>query len=216
MRFECATCGHRFEMSGIAIGIRLWDGETVVPLGQAGEWEAPCPVCHQRVTAENQVNAVVDGLTFTGFADTPEEFAVLGTLLGKLRELDENATLDDIADAIEEKGPQARPFAEWVRRNKDLITVAIAASGLTLTAAGVVIALLTFFVGPFHEQQDPPPPPLGITEEQFERLISELRDAASAAQPSESATEVGQAETGESKSEQTGTGHRGKRRQRRG
>lgn len=133
------------------------------------EWSSPCPVCGQTVVAFNQVTVGdADGPRVTGFAESPAEMAALqGELVTLLQAMDADASLHDVIEVMA-KVPGFELLTRWLEANQTLIqSIAAGASVVAL-----VLTMLQFLgIGPAQQEATPP----GITHEQMDELISELK-----------------------------------------
>jgi hypothetical protein len=149
----CEQCGRVFVSSGVFAG-------TATNIAMTGSRVGPCPYC-------GSVGRIPDGIynlsevvtTFLAAPSLPVED------LEKLRALFERATmtdasLDDVAAAIERELPSLAGFAEWLRQ-----------AGLFVTK----YALLPFLVGLLlllieHRMQQPT-----LTPDQVEQIIERVQ-----------------------------------------
>lgn len=180
--FFCAHCGLQFTQPGVLIGgLKIMDEHGNVVDAQGGSWsaQAPCPECGQSAEAVNQHHISIDGVSMMGFASTPAELEDLYTALAELRQLGEDASVDEVVEALASAGTIGQRLAQYVIEHREEIQ----ALG---TIVGIVIALLAWLVP--NPVGDAPPLPEGVTYEQMERLIAELdTDAPSAPEHSHEA-----------------------------
>ena len=100
MRFRCRTCGAEFRHPGNVmfgpIQVHDEDGTLVHQIDAPGLLQASCPVCGRPADAINQHTVTADGVSVTGFADTPEQFQAIFDSLEELRRLSADASLEEI------------------------------------------------------------------------------------------------------------------------
>lgn len=169
MRFGCPACGFTFEVLGSVIvgpmSITNEDtGETINGV-EPGIFHAACPRCGQTTYATNQFSASQGKTTVTGFADTPAQRRRIVDAIAELEALEANASFEQVVEVLERQ-EELKPLAGYLRENR------LALAGLGVGLIGVVIALLAWL---FPVGQDQPPVPDGITHEQMEDLIREIR-----------------------------------------
>ncbi len=140
-----------------------------IELEDPAGWQAwaQCPRCGARAGATNQKTVVdEDGTSVFGFVNTPGDEHALRDAIDELRDLEANASLDEIVEVLEQHGPRMQPVVDYLRAHH----LELAALGISLAA--LVVSLLTWLM---PTEQDPPAPPDGITREQMERLIVEFQ-----------------------------------------
>lgn len=142
-------------------------GEEVDLLNARVGWSAPCPRCSQPAAATNQVIVEQDGHFGTGFADTPDQVEALRASIAELNTLQKDASLEEVATLLEQT-PQLRPVAKYLREH------ALEIGELGIGVVALVIALLAWLM-PLSEEA-PPAPPDGITYDQMQDMIEELRE----------------------------------------
>jgi hypothetical protein len=189
MRFGCRTCGLVFEHpANISIGnlaiVNESTGErTEIPIGDV-PWQSRCPRCHQMAPATNQVKVTDADASYVGFADSPEQVAAIRASIAELRAMPADASVEEVATALERAGDHLRPLAQWLRDNHQLI-------GLGANLVAVAIALLAW-IFPLGQGDEPRPVPDGITYDQMERLVEELQqEIATREQPAQRGDHTG-------------------------
>jgi len=188
MKFLCTDCGTRFERSDnfIVGGLEVSDDAgNVIPVPLDAGLQTECPACGRMATSTNHVTVERDGVTFMGFADTPEQVHTIVAAIGELKKLREDASLEQILSVLDEQGEKLAPVADYLRRHH------LELAGLSVSLVALVVAVLAWLL----PQGDERPVPDGITKDQMERLVEELeRDTGStpSSAPPEPATRQGQ------------------------
>jgi hypothetical protein len=172
MRFGCNTCGHIFErdMSIMIADVTVTNldtGEVTNPM-DGGTWRSPCPRCGQPAPSINHVTVRDGEHTVHGFANTAEDVDAIRSSIDELRKLKDDASAEEVAAVLEQQGLGA--IAQYVRDHH----VALAALGVSLAA--LVIQILAWLQPVAPDEQNPEPVPDGITYDQMERLVEELRE----------------------------------------
>lgn len=174
MRFGCNTCELVFEHQGsIQLGgfvlQNLDTGETFeIPAEAAGTWKTTCPRCGQPAAAINQVSVSDGTRSVMGFADNEGHIEALRSSIQELHALAPDASLEEVAGVLEQQG--LGHVAQYLREH----ALELAALGVGLV--GVVIALLAWLQPVSTDKPTPQPVPDGVTYDQMERLVEELRD----------------------------------------
>lgn len=186
--YKCTRCPASFTAPGMLVGgLQILDEEgNVVQNVSAGTWSAgaTCPVCGGHAVATNQHVVESHGTSLMGFASTADELASLYRALEELRALEADAPLEDVLDALEAAGPAARPLLEYVKKHH----LELAMLGVAL--ASLVLMIVQWLVPDPNGQ--PTPVPEGVTYDQMERLISEIRDDATTSDPAQQDAKQGQ------------------------
>lgn len=181
-RFQCTECTFVFEQPGnmTVSRVMLYTGESIdelntgveLSLSKAG-WTAQCPRCGREAIAINQVTLEQGGHWATGFADTPEQVEALrASVFADLKTLPKDASLDEVASLLEQT-PQLRPLARYLRAHAH----ELAALSIGIDLVAVVLTLVAWLM-PMNDEVAPPAPPDGITYEQMQELVDELREEA--------------------------------------
>lgn len=175
IRFECSNCGHRYEdpHGALLIHFELRDDETgeILPTQSEHPWRDDCPVCQHSAFATNEYVARQGNRELIGFADTPEQRQRVDGALEELLKLGDDSSLDQIIHALEQGGPEVRPAIIYLEQNHGSLTTLAEKYGVGLV--GIVFALFAWM---FPRQVDQPPVIApGISEQQMDRLIDELR-----------------------------------------
>lgn len=168
----CRACGYRVAVPNMPIirgvGMAASLDSPVTPIA-GGVWEASvtCPRCGAEVVVDNLSTArMPGGFTSVFFSSTAEDRDRVLHLLGAL---DAEASVEEVASMLESQGPHFHPLAQYLRDNH------LQLIGLGVSVVSVVIALLAWLL-PAQDQEQPPPVPDGITYDQMERLVEQLRD----------------------------------------
>lgn len=135
--------------------------ETPVPMGIA---TMVCPHCGQPREAINQVTVRNGDNVIYGFADTDEQLRDLAETLSEWAERPP-ASIDEVLAMLRADGvPVKNWFARWVDQHRK-----------ELTSPALIVALLGILLaGAQYVKEDEPPVP-GITEQQFKRLLRDLK-----------------------------------------
>lgn len=177
-RFHCPSCRLTFRQRGTLLigGAKLQHVETGEEFPLDSRFirvVTNCPQCGEEAPAMDRVDLNVDGQIYSGFDPSPEGVNYLISsvqeLIDELEQLGPDPTLEDI-EGVLGKDPRLEKLIEYLRAHH------VAYAGMLLTIVLYVLQALT------GGASTPPPSPPGITRDQMERLIDELREDAAAEQ----------------------------------